>query len=86
MWGCGGVMLGVKGEPWLFATAAIERAPVSALRIARREIAAMGRMFPVLTGILHRSDGRACRFADRLGLKITEDYSEAFVRYAKVAA
>lgn len=84
MWGCGGPLLGTYGEPWLFATKAIERAPMTAVKVARRELDAMGRMFPVLSGILYRADARACRFAERMGLRITQDYGDAFVRYARV--
>lgn len=41
MWGLGGTLLSDVGHPWLLTTAAVERIPVTFLKVARRELAAM---------------------------------------------
>lgn len=41
MWGLGGTLVSDVGHPWLLTTAAVERLPLTFVRTARSEVAAM---------------------------------------------
>lgn len=69
-WGLGGAPLGTVGEPWLLTTPAVERAPVTFVREARCEVAAMLEMFPELRGRVDARYHRAIRLLELLGFAV----------------
>lgn len=72
MFGLTGDALSDSGEPWLLTSAAIERVPCAFLREARREVASMLRIKPVLHNYVMASYTRACRFVLLLGFTLGE--------------
>lgn len=72
MWGLGGVMLSDEGVPWLMTTPAIERIPVSFVRLARREVAEMLELRSQLSNVVLASYRSACRFLEVLGFNLDE--------------
>lgn len=70
MWGLGGNILSDTGAPWLMTGIAAERVPVSFLRIARRELAAMLAIKPRLENFVAAEYGRAVRLLEVLGFSI----------------
>lgn len=67
MWGMGGEALGDIGTPWLLTTPAIERVPVSFVKVGRQNVAAMLRLKPILVNYVDARYTRACRFVEVLG-------------------
>lgn len=67
MWGMGGDALADTGTPWLLTTPAIERVPVSFVRVGRENVATMLRMKPILVNYVDARYKRACRFVEALG-------------------
>ncbi len=67
MWGMGGDALSDIGAPWLLTTPAIERVPVSFVRVGRENVAAMLRIKPILVNYVDARYRRACRFVEALG-------------------
>ena len=59
-----------QGVPWLHTTAAVERLPVTFLREARREVAAMQRLYPHLENHVAANYSRAVRFLHLLGFTV----------------
>lgn len=72
MWGLGGVMLSDDGAPWLMTAPAIERIPVSFVRLARVEVSEMLAMRSHLSNVVMASYRSACRFLDVLGFHLDE--------------
>lgn len=82
MWGVRGSALGGVGEPWLVGTNLMDRYPVTAVKMAFAEIAAMRSIWPRLAGLVMVSDVRACRFATFLGAAIAEtEYREGVATF-----
>jgi hypothetical protein len=67
MWGMGGDALSDIGTPWLLTTPAAERVPVSFLRVAKKNVATMLRLKPILVNYVDARYARACRFVEALG-------------------
>jgi hypothetical protein len=70
MWGLAGVALADIGNPWLATTAAIERVPVSFVRQAKAELAAMLSLYPILENYVAADYVRAVRFLEVLGFAL----------------
>jgi hypothetical protein len=72
MWGLGGVALSDDGTPWLMTTKAVERIPVSFVRIARDEVRQMLALRRHLENVVLASYRSACRFLEVLGFALDE--------------
>lgn len=70
VWGCSGPLMAAVGHPWLMTTAAIEAIPVSFVREARSEVAAMLAVHPRLINFVAARYTRALRFLEALGFAI----------------
>jgi hypothetical protein len=71
IWGAAGTISGGEGEVWLFTSPEFDTAPVAALRIARRELAALVATFGRLRGFVG-NDPRSARFAEAAGLRVSD--------------
>ena len=74
MWGLSGVMLSGEGRPWLLTSKAIEKIPVSFVREARCEVAAMLTMCQRLDGFTTESYPKAQRFLRVLGFTLSKPF------------
>lgn len=72
MWGLGGVMLSDEGTPWLLTTSAVERVPVSFLKVARHELNEMLKLRMILQNVVLASYEQACRLLEVLGFALGE--------------
>lgn len=70
MWGLCGEMLADTGYPYLLTAAPVEKVPLSMVKTARREIAAMLAIRACLEGHVAASYERACRFLVLLGFTL----------------
>lgn len=70
MWGLGGDILSDTGEPWLMTAPPVERAPVSFLRVARAELAAMLAIKPRLENYVAADYRKAVRLLEKLGFAL----------------
>ncbi len=59
-----------KAVPWLLTTDAIERVPVAFVRHARREVAAMRRLYPSLENHVAADYRRAVKFLRLIGFAV----------------
>jgi hypothetical protein len=67
MWGLGGAMLSDCGNPWLMTTPAVERVPVTFLKVGRAQLDEMLAQRAFLFNFVQASYWRACRFLEVLG-------------------
>lgn len=67
IWGMGGDILSDVGRPWLMTAMPIERIPVSFVKIAQREIAAMNDVKPRLENYVDATYRKAARLLETLG-------------------
>ncbi len=72
MWGISGTAFGHTGYPWLMTAPAVERVPVTFLRVARSELGRMRRMHRVLRGDVAADYRMACRLLEVLGFALGE--------------
>jgi len=73
MWGLGSVsMLSDVGHPWLMTTPAVEKVPVSFLKVGQREVTKMLRSRRRLEGNVAADYRMACRFLEALGFELGE--------------
>lgn len=70
MWGLGGEFVSHVGSPWLLTTKAVERVPVSFVKIGRSELADMLSLRNRLENYVAASYGRAVRFLNVMGFSI----------------
>jgi hypothetical protein len=59
-----------KAVPWLLTTAAIERIPVTFVRHARREVAAMRQLYPALENHVAADYAQAVKFLHLIGFTV----------------
>jgi len=69
-WGCTAPLLVSEGEPWLFTTPVVERAPVACVKVGRREVAQMLRDHRSLVSSVASDYTKAVNFLRRLGFSI----------------
>ena len=69
-WGCTAPLLVSEGEPWLFTTPVVEKAPVSCVKVGRREVARMLRDHQALVSSVADDYTRAVNFLRKLGFTI----------------
>lgn len=67
MWGLGGAMLSDAGSPWLMTTPAVEKMPVTFLKVGRAQLDEMLLQRAFLFNFVQASYSRACRFLEVLG-------------------
>lgn len=67
MWGLGGAMLSDQGTPWLMTTPAVERVPVTFLKVGHAQLDEMLAQRHFLVNVVAASYRRACRFLEVLG-------------------
>lgn len=72
MFGLGGDLLSDTGKPWLLTAPVIETIPVSFVREARKELAAMLAIRSHLQNWVAADYGRAIRFLEVLGFTVHE--------------
>lgn len=72
MWGLAGVMLSDEGAPWLVTSKAVERAPVSFVKIGHAHLAEMIALRRRLTNVVLASYTSAVRFLQVLGFHLDD--------------
>jgi len=72
-WGCCGSMMDTVGEPWLLTTPAVEKVPVSVLKIAKYELAEMAKGRNSLVSSVATEYKIAVRFVEKLGFLVGGD-------------
>lgn len=75
MWGCGGSLLGIVGEIWLFTAAPVERVPLAFLKAARRGIDECMRTRRELASDVSADYERSIRFMRMLGFEVGHPYA-----------
>lgn len=70
IWGLGGDVISEQGAPWLVTTPAVERVPVSFLRIGRAELVLMLEVKPRLENYVAADYAKAVRFLQVLGFNL----------------
>lgn len=70
MWGMGGDLLSDTGHPWLLTAPPVERIPVTFLRIARVEVAAMAAKRRRLMNYVFADYRGAVRLVEALGFTV----------------
>ncbi len=73
-WGCSSHLLVSEGEPWLFTTPVVERAPIRFLRQARREVAEMLRGHQSLVSSVASDYTKAIKFLELLGFSVGAEH------------
>lgn len=73
-WGCCSQLLVSEGEPWLFTTPVVERAPVRFLKQARREVLEMLLEHRTLVSSVASDYIKAVNFLRKLGFSINEEH------------
>lgn len=71
-WGLAGEPLGRSGRPWLLTAPSVERAPLAFVKEARKEVALMLTINPVLWGYVDDAYTRAIRLLELIGFTIGE--------------
>ena len=73
-WGCTAPLMVSVGEPWLFTTPVVERAPIRFLKQARWETAEMLRDHHSLASSVASDYTKAVNFLRRVGFTIGEEH------------
>lgn len=73
-WGCTAPLLVSEGEPWLFTTPVVEKAPIACVKVGRREVARMLRDHRSLVSSVASDYTKAVNFLRRLGFSIGAEH------------
>lgn len=72
-WGCGGVYMGDKGQPWLLTSYEVYKiSPLKFARIYQREVKNMLKLFPRLENYVDAQYDAAVRLLDIVGFTLEE--------------
>ena len=72
MWGLGGNLLSDEGQPWLLTTKAVERIPISFVKVGKGQVLEMLKFRSVLRNYVAADYFQAIRFLKIIGFNIGE--------------
>lgn len=66
-------LLSGVGVPWALTGEALDRYPIAAVDASRRILAYFLELYPILVNVIHERNGRALRWARRVGFKVAQE-------------
>lgn len=74
MWGLGGTLMSMRGNPWLLTTSAVEKYPMDFAREARKAVREMLTIRPILFNYVLASYEHAVRFLQIIGFTMGDPF------------